>query len=815
MAKQKLVVVGNGMAGARAVEEVLALGGAEQFEITMFGDEPYGNYNRILLSNILSGVQDASEIFINPLPWYDENDITLHAGARVIEIDRASRMVLASNGVKAHYDKLLIATGSRAFIPPMKGTYAADGTMRQGVFAFRTIDDCTGIERTAKSVKRAAVIGGGLLGLEAARGLMNHGCEVHVVHLGANLMEAQLDVTGAAILRTTMENMGVRIHTQKATVEITGGDGPVTGLAFKDGTTLECDMVVISAGIKPNAEIGHSAGLTVERAIVVDNHMRSVDDMNVYSVGECAQHRGKVYGLVAPLWEQAKVFAEHVTKHNVEAAYHGSKLATKLKVMGVELASMGLTEPQEDRDETIQFTEAKRGTYKKLIVRDGRLVGGILMGDISKAAYLMQAFDRDSPLPDERLGLLFDLGTPPQKVTLDEMPADTQICNCNGVTKGAIGACVGAGKRSAKSVMAATRAGMGCGSCKSLVNEVVEWFCGGQAEEDPSVHYYVPCIPMQKPELVAAIREMGLRSVSAVFAALAFEGKPDAASKPALASLLITLWDGEYEDERDARFINDRVHANIQKDATFSVVPEMPGGVTTPAELMRIAEVAVKYDVPLVKLTGGQRIDLVGISKENLPKVWADLDMPAGWAWGKSYRTCKSCIGTDYCRFGLGDSMGLAKKIEGKFRGIDAPGKLKLATAGCPRNCSEAMVKDVGAVAIGGDKWEIYVGGAAGSSVRKGDVLCTVDGEDEVMRLTGRFMQYYRENAKWKERTHSFVERVGIERLRAVLVDDIDGTAEALDRAMDASCAAVKDPWKERSAPATENQFASVVPAEG
>ena len=814
MAKQKLVVVGNGMAGARAVEEVLALGGGDLFDITMFGDEPYGNYNRILLSNILSGIQDASEIFINPMPWYAENGITLHAGARVVEIDRASRKVRAANGVIAAYDKLLIATGSRAFIPPMKGTYAADGkTMRDGVFAFRTIDDCTGIEQTAKRSAKAAVIGGGLLGLEAARGLMNHGCEVHVVQFASRLMDAQLDATGGAILRTTMIAMGVQIHLEKSTTEILGGDGPVTGLAFKDGSTLDCDMVVVSAGIKPNSEIGTSCGLTVERAIVVDNHMRSVDDMNVYVVGECAQHRGKVYGLVAPLWDQAKVFAQHITKTNTEAAYHGSKLATKLKVMGVELASMGITEPKEPEDEVIQFTEAHRGTYKKLIVRDGRLVGGILMGDISKAAYLMQAFDRDSRLPDERLGLLFDLGTPSQKVTLDEMPPETQICNCNGVTKGAIGACVAAGKTSAKAVMGATRAGMGCGSCKALVGEVVEWFAGGKLEEDPSVHYFVPCIPMAKPELVSAIIAQKLKSVSAVFAALAFEGKPDAASKPGLANLLISLWAGEYEDERDARFINDRVHANIQKDATFSVVPEMPGGVTTADDLIRIGEVAKKYNVPLVKLTGGQRIDLVGISKEDLPKVWADLDMPAGWAWGKSYRTCKSCIGTDFCRFGLGDSMGLAKKIESTFRGLDSPGKLKLATAGCPRNCSEAMVKDIGAVAIGNDKWEIYVGGAAGSSIRKGDVLCTVDGEDEVLKITSRFIQWYRDNAKWKERTHTFIERVGIERARAVVVEDSEGIVAALDAAMAASRAAVSDPWKERDAPKTANQFASLVPA--
>jgi nitrite reductase (NADH) large subunit len=319
---------------------------------------------------------------------------------------------------------------------------------------------------------------------------------------------------------------------------------------------------------------------------------------------------------------------------------------------------------------------------------------------------------------------------------------------------------------------------------------------------------------MAKPELTKAIREAGLKSVSAVFKALAAEGKDDAAAKPAMASLLITIWKDEYEDERDARFINDRVHGNIQKDGTFSVVPEMVGGVCTPAQLQRIADVAVKYDVPLVKVTGGQRIDLVGIPKEKLPDVWRDLDMPAGWAWGKSYRTCKSCIGTDFCRFGLGDSMGLAKKIENRFRGIDSPGKLKLATAGCPRNCSEALIKDVGAVAIGDDKWEIYVGGAGGSHVRKGDLLCTVGSEDEVLMYTGRFMQWYRENAKYKERTYTFIERVGIERVRAVVVDDSEGIAATLDADMARSVAATKDPWKEADDPKTANQFASLIPAE-
>jgi nitrite reductase (NADH) large subunit len=434
-----------------------------------------------------------------------------------------------------------------------------------------------------------------------------------------------------------------------------------------------------------------------------------------------------------------------------------------------------------------------------------------LLGDISKAPYLTQAFDRNTPLPEERLSLLFDIGAPSAHATIEEMPADMQVCNCNGVTKGSISGCVAAGKRTLKTVMEATRAGMGCGACKALVSDVVAWACGGAAELDPAADYYVPGVPLSKPELVAAIRAQGLRSVSAVFAALT-SGSEDAASKPGLASLLSTIWADEYVDERDARFINDRVHANIQKDATFSVIPQIPGGITTPAQLRRIADVAEKYRVPLVKLTGGQRIDLVGVPREQLPNVWRDLGMPSGFAYAKRYRTCKSCIGTDYCRYGLGDSMGLAQQVEARFQGLDTPGKLKLATAGCPRNCSEAMVKDVGAVAVEGGKWEIYVGGAAGAHVRKGDLLCTVGSEAEVLRISGRFIQYYRENAKYLERTYGFVERVGVDKIRAVVVLDSEGIASELDDALQRSVDAYRDPWLEAQAPATPNQFASHLP---
>ncbi len=809
-ARQKLVVIGNGMAGARTVEEILSRGGGDLFDITVFGDEPHGNYNRILLSGVLNGSYEEDEIFLNPLEWYAENNIKLHAGMRAAGILRRARQVFGEDGSCESYDKLIIATGSRPYIPPIEGFQMPDGRYKPGVFVFRTLDDCRGIAEFAKGKTRAAVIGGGLLGLEAARGLQNFGLQVDIVHRGGHLMGLQLDPASGAILKSNMEALGMGVHLGKDTKSILGADR-VLGLRFSDGGSLECDMVVLSTGITPNWEIAAGCGLTTGRGIVVNDQMRAPDDANIYAVGECAEHRGQVYGLVAPLWEQAKVLADHITGRNPKAAYHGSKVATKLKVMGVEVASMGVTEPESDADEVVQFSEPRKGTYKKLIIREGRLIGAILLGDISKAAYLMQAFDRNTPLPEERLRLLFDIGAPAKQVTFEEMSLDAQVCNCNGVSKGALVACVNAGKRNAKSVMEATRAGMGCGSCKSMVSDIVEWACGGQVEDDPSLHYYVPGVPLAKPELIRAIRQYNLKSVSAVFQFLA-GGKEDAASKPGLASLLKTLWKKEYEDERDARFINDRVHANIQKDGTFSVIPQIPGGITNPAQLRRIADVAEKYNVPLVKLTGGQRIDLLGIKKEDLPGVWNDLDMPSGYAYAKSYRTCKSCVGSEFCRFGLGDSISLAIKIEKRFQGFDSPHKMKLATAGCPRNCSEAMVKDVGAVAVEGGKWEVYVGGAAGASIRKGDILCVVDSHDEVLKFMGRFIQYYRENAKYLERTYGFVERIGIQKVRSVVVDDSEGISFRLDKEIEESLAAYRDPWKEAHVPATQNQFVTLLP---
>jgi nitrite reductase (NADH) large subunit len=808
--KEKLVVIGNGMAGARCVEEILARGGSEKFSITMIGDEPHGNYNRILLSNVLNGSQEAHDIFLNPLAWYEESGITLIAGKRAEKICRESKTVMLDDGASVPYDQLIVATGSTPFVPPCESIHDGEGNLRAGVYVFRTIEDCHKIASSATKARRAAVIGGGLLGLEAARGLLRFGCEVHVVHLGTHLMENQLDVSAGRILRKSMEALGVHIHLGKSTQAVLGEDR-VTGLRFSDGEELACDMVVISAGIRPNIGLAKDAGLTVERALVVDDAMRSVSDPNIWGVGECVQHRGCVYGLVAPLWDQGKVLADNLTGVKPGSAYLGSKLATKLKVMGVDVACMGVTGAVEDDDEEVVYSEPKQGVYKKLVIRNGQLVGAILLGDTDKAGYLMQVFDRGDTLPDERSMILFDIGQTPPGASILDMPDATQVCNCNGVSKGQIKAAVESGKKSLKLVMECTRAGTGCGSCKKLVGEIVDWACDGQAEEDPSTHWYVPGVPFSKAELVAEIRARSLKSVSAIFRELA-GGREDVGSKMGLASLLRSLWGAEYEDERDARFINDRVHANIQKDRTFSVIPRIYGGITTGDDLIKIGQVAKKYDVPMIKFTGGQRIDLLGIAKEKLPAVWKDLGMPSGHAYAKAFRTVKTCVGTDFCRYGHGDSTRLGITLEKRYQGLETPGKVKMATAGCPRNCSEAYVKDVGYVAIGEGKWEIYVGGAAGAHVRKGDLLCVVGSHEEAIRITDRFLQFYIENGKYLERTYGFMERLGIAAVRSVVIDDSEGICERLEADMQASIDAYFDPWLEAEENKTANQFRTVLP---
>ncbi|MGY1858013.1 nitrite reductase large subunit NirB [Modestobacter sp. SYSU DS0290] len=810
-ARQRLVVVGNGMAGARLVEEVLERGGGEQFAITVFGEEPHGNYNRIMLSHVLAGEEHEDDIVLNSHDWYADNGITLRAGVRVERIDTHAKLVYATDGTATPYDQLVIATGSRSFVPPMDGIRTTDGALLPGVLGFRTIDDTRQMLAAAAEHEKAVVVGGGLLGLEAARALQGHGLAVEVVHAGTHLMNQQLDPDGGAILKQSVEDLGIVVHLATRTTEVIGRDR-VRGVVLADGRAIDADLLVLAAGIRPVTEVALMSGIEVERGIVVDDQLRT-DDPDVYAVGECAQHRGELYGLVAPVWEQARVLADVLTGTDPDAEYHGSRTATKLKVAGVDVATMGVNRPERDADEFLVISEPRRGVHLSVVIRDDKLIGATLLGDTRKVAFLTQAFDRGTPLPEERIRLLVDLSDGAAEVGVAELPGESQVCNCNGVTKQAICDTVAGGCASVSGVMDATRAGKGCGSCKGLVQQIVEWAAGGDVVEDPSASWYVPGIPLAKPALMAEIRSRGLRSASAVFAALAPGGAEDAKSKMGLTSLLRMIWGSDYEQENDAKFINDRVHANIQRDGTFSVVPQMKGGVTTAAQLRKIADVAEKYEVPMIKVTGGQRIDLLGVRKEDLPAMWADLGMPSGYAYGKSMRTVKTCVGSDFCRFGLGDSTQLGIDLETRFQGIESPAKIKMAVVGCPRNCAEAYVKDVGVVAVGNGKWEVYVGGAAGASVRKGDLLATVDSPEAVMELTGRFLQYYRENANWLERTYDFVPRMGLETIKQVLLEDSEGIVVHLDEGIQRSIDAYTDPWaQDRAEPATPGQFRPSLP---
>ena len=792
MEKPKLVILGNGIAAARLAENLL--GRNHPYDITIIGGEPHGNYNRILLSNVLNGSQSPDEIVMNPHQWYADNAIDL-LHAWVTGLDAAKKQVILHDARRIPYDLLVLATGSRPFVPPIPGTDL------YGVYTFRTLDDCTSIAKFAKKSKVAAVIGGGLLGLEAAKGLMTHGAAVHVVEMAPHLMAVQLDPAGGAILGQTVANLGVTVHTAKATTALLADEGRrVSGVQFKDGSTLPCDMVVISAGIRPNVEIAREAGLTVERAIVVNDQLQTSDPA-IFAVGECAQHRGKTYGLVAPIWDMCTVLADVLTTGDFQnsefriqnsSSYTGSITATKLKVMGVNVAGMGEKDPQPG-DELIRFEDAAGGVYKKLIVRNNKLVGAILVGETDAYNDLSSKLHSAADLPPRRSELLFPAPASNEAAfSIADMPDTKQVCDCNGVCKSKITDAIKAGKTTVAAVGKATRAGTGCGSCKKIIKDLI-LAVAGEVKADPAEAYYVPAIPLDKPTLRIEIEKRQLRAVSQVMTALAT--KDCEKSKMGLAILLRAIWGKDYIDERDCRFVNDRMHGNIQKDGTFSVIPRIYGGVTTADELIKIGAVAKKYHVPTVKLTGGQRIDLLGIKKEDLPAVWADLGMVSGYAYTKAFRTCKTCVGSDWCRFGTNDSTALGIAIEKKFQGLETPAKVKMAVSGCPRNCAESTTKDVGIIATEGGEWEIFVGGACGVSVRKGDTLCRVQSQEQALRITARFMQYYQEHARYLERTYDFVPRITIEKLRAILIEDTEGLCAGLDQRIAEYIGATFDPW--------------------
>jgi nitrite reductase (NADH) large subunit len=793
-----LVVVGNGMAGMACVEQILKHG--HKFQITVFGDETHVNYNRVMLSSVLAGEKSADEITINTREWYTRNEIDLRVGVRIVDVDAGAKTVTGNDGSVTPYDTLLLATGSSAWMPPI------DGLDKDGVFVFRTLDDTRELLKRAGPGKKAVVIGGGLLGLEAARGLQVQGCDVTVVHLMATLMERQLDPDGGFYLVGKMEELGVNVLLQRTTTAILG-NGHVEGVALSDDTCIDAELVVVAAGIRPNVELGYKAGLAVNRGIVVNDYMET-SEPDIFAVGECVEHRGVCYGLVAPLYDQGKVLAATITG-NRGPTYTGTIQAAKLKIMGVDVFSAG--DWSEQNAEPVRFEDRALGVYKKLTVRDGKLAGVILVGDTSDSHRYMEWLRAGTDLTPQRRHLLFPPPAADGGLDVAEMSDGSVVCGCVGVTKGTIIEAIHQqGVNTLSQLKECTRASTGCGSCTSLCQDILRAVAPDFEDEQKKV--LCGCVPFSQEQLREILRGQKLKSVQEVLDIYG-NGLGCEVCKPALSYMMDMLWCGDHDEDRSARFINDRVHANIQKDGTFSVIPRIRGGVTTAAELRRIADVAEKYNVPMVKITGSQRIDLLGVKKQDLPKMWADLGMISGQAYTKGVRMVKTCVGTEFCRFGTQNSTAAGIEMERRFENLFTPHKVKMATVGCPRNCAEATVKDIGLIGVEGG-WQVVVGGAAGKSVRKADLLTTVETTEEALEASELFFQYYRENANYLERTYDFVERLGIEKVRKETVYAPDPVKGALLDRLKKSKARSYDAWLEGQQPRTAAQFIPLRPIE-
>ena len=805
---KKLVLIGNGMAGVKTLEELLKVTD-EKFDITVFGSEPHGNYNRIMLSPVLADEKTIDEIMINDLDWYTDNNITLHTDSTITHIDRSSKTVVDDKSNSYDYDKLLIATGSNPFILPIEGHDL------EGVIGFRDIADVDQMIDAAKNHKNATVIGGGLLGLEAANGLIKQGMNTTVVHLSEDLMDMQLDSTASQMLLLSLRQKGMQFKLKAQTQRlITGNSGRVEKIEFSDGSTIDTDLVVMAVGIRPNIELAQKSGIDCERGIVVNDAMQAFES-SIYAVGECVQHRDRCYGLVAPLFEQARVCASHIAECNTEL-YEGSITSTKLKVTGVDLFSAGNFSGT-GASEDLVFQDASRGVYKKIVIDSGKIVGSVLYGDTTDGAWYFQLMKNGDNIEDMRDRLLFGqayagdsaYGSTDMTASMDD---SAEICGCNGVCKGEIVNAINTGGLSTLAeVRAQTKASSSCGSCTGLVEQLITSTLGVEYSGSPKKEPQCGCTEYSKQEVHDFVFQNGT-DFDTVFMAFAAMGWNNADGchlcRPALNYYLLAA-NPSYKDDAQSRFINERAHGNIQKDGTYSVIPRMWGGVTTPDELRVIADVADKYNVSTVKVTGGQRIDLLGIVKEDLPKVWSDLNsggLVSGHAYGKALRTVKTCVGSDWCRFGTQDSMAMGTRLERMTWGSWMPHKFKIGVSGCPRNCAEATIKDFGVVAVQSG-WELHIAGNGGIKVRITDLLTRVDSEEEVIEYAGAYIQLYREEAFYLERTAPWVERMGLSFVKQRLVEDGENRKALHARFLVSQQNSQNDPWQQRVEGAEAHQF--------
>ena len=791
--KQKLVIIGAGMASGRLIETLVETA-PDAYDITLFNAEPRGNYNRLMLSPVLSGEKTYDEIVTHDEAFYDAHGVTCRFGEWVTGIDRAAKVVTGTHGPVA-YDKLVIGTGSLPFIIPLPG-HDLDG-----VIAYRDLEDTQRMMAMGAG-RRVVVIGGGLLGLEAAAGMAARGADVTVVHIMGHLMERQLDEAAGYLLKTSLEDKGITVRLQSNSKEILGENGHVKALMLDDGTELPCDLLVMAVGIRPNVALGKEAGLAVGRGIHVDNQMVT-SDPDILSVGECVEHQGAVFGLVAPLYEQAKVAAQ--TLLGQEAAFVQKSLSTKLKVTGCDLFSAGDFADAPGREDIV-FRDPSRGVYKRLVIEGDRLIGAVMYGDTADGAWFFGLIKDGTPINDMRetliFGPAFQGGAQADPLSaVAALPPEAEICGCNGICKGTITAAIAGGAHDLAAVRATTKASASCGTCTGLVEQVLQVSLG-DAFQMPTAQPICGCCDLSHEDVRRLIKAKALKSQPAVWQELGWKTVNGChVCRPAVNFYLLADWPLEYRDDPQSRFVNERKHANIQKDGTFSVVPRMWGGITTPDELRAIADAADKYAVPTVKVTGGQRIDLLGVKGEDLPHIWADLNragLVSGHAYSKGLRTVKTCVGTDHCRFGTQDSTGLGIKLEQALWGSWTPHKVKLAVSGCPRNCAEATCKDVGIVCVDSG-YQVGVGGAAGMDVKETERLVDVATEAEAIAVTVAFVQLYRENAKYLDRPYKWLGKVGLDWVRERIMDPVE--RQRLIDAFELSQSIYrKDPWAEHAA---------------
>ncbi len=801
---QKLVIIGNGMAPGRMLEHLLDKAPG-RYEVTIFNAEPRVNYDRIMLSPVLSGEKDFEQIVIHGDGWYIKNGITLYKGHKVVGIDRAAKTITSDKGVTALYDKLVIATGSVPFILPVPGKELA------GVLSYRDLDDVNAMLLAAQSRSKAVVIGGGLLGLEAAAGLKERGMDVTVLHLMPTLMERQLDPAAGYMLQRELESRGIKILTKASTKAILG-DRKVEGVALEDGRVIPATLVVMAAGIKPNAWLAKDAGLETNRGIVVDDYMQT-SDPDVLALGECAEVGGHAYGLVAPLYEMARIAAAKLAGEEAQGFVHNDT-PTKLKVTGIDVFSLGDFAEGDDRQEIV-LRDATAGVYKRVVLKDNRIIGTVLYGETADGAWFNDLKKKVVDISEMRETLIFGQayqGGAPLDPTaaVAALPDDAEICGCNGVCKGKIvGAMKERGLTSLDDVRAHTKASASCGSCTGLVEQVMKLTLG-DAYNPAAVQPMCACTSLGHDDVRRLIKAKSLKSIYAVMQELEWKTSCGCAKcRPALNYYLVCDWPGEYADDYQSRFINERAHANIQKDGTFSVVPRMWGGVTSAKELRAIADVVDKFSIPMVKVTGGQRIDMLGIRKEDLPAVWGDLGRAgfvSGHAYAKGLRTVKTCVGTDWCRFGTQDSTGLGIRIEKFMWGSWTPAKVKMAVSGCPRNCAEATCKDVGVVCVDSG-FEIHFAGAAGLDIKGTEVLGLVKTEDEALEVIVALTQMYREQARYLERIYKWTKRIGVDEIRRQVLEDKERRRGFYERFVHSQKFAQVDPWSERASGLHKHEF--------